>query len=481
MKRNIFILYVLLLAGFLSGCEKYLTTTPSTTVVGSTVFQTVTGAQNALNGVYRQFKTEYMDPGFGFADCLIELKYVEDVRANDIVVDAGNQYTGAANNPNYSITGQDHANNAGNWNFFYKRISGINNILVNLSGASGSEELKKEIEGQCRVLRAYCYFFLVQRYQQTYIIAKDMPALPYYDTPTIEGKARETVSVIYDKIVADLLAGIDLLSAYNRDTPHKVDEKVAQAILSNVYLVMNEWQKAADMANAARQGFTLMTADEFKSGFQSQNDEWMWTINQRADQNVPVWSATYSRWLNTVQASGGVGFCWVTEDFMNLFEPGDARFQFELNPAYGWLSFKIREIDGNVYPDVCLMRASEMYLIEAEALARSGSTPQAKTILNELQTARNATLTEATIDNILLERRKELYGEGFAFTDLLRTQQGVNHPEGSDHTHIGSIAAKSWRMINQIPVGETTTNFSINPEIWPAGDQNPYDGIYAGQ
>ena len=73
-----------------------------------------------------------------------------------------------------------------------------------------------------------------------------------------------------------------------------------------------------------------------------------------------------------------------------------------------------------------------MYLIAAEALARKGQLGEAVKPLNTLRNARGLAdydLTgkkqEQVIDEILMERRRELWGEGFGITDVLRTQRPV--------------------------------------------------------
>ena len=79
------------------------------------------------------------------------------------------------------------------------------------------------------------------------------------------------------------------------------------------------------------------------------------------------------------------------------------------------------------------MRSAEMYLIEAEAKVRDGvALDQAVAPLNTLRTARgvgNYDVTgktkEQVIDEILMERRRELRGEGFGITDVLRNQKAV--------------------------------------------------------
>ena len=68
----------------------------------------------------------------------------------------------------------------------------------------------------------------------------------------------------------------------------------------------------------------------------------------------------------------------------------------------------------------------------AEALAREGQLGEAVKPLNTLRNARGLAdydLTgktqEQLIGDILLERRRELWGEGFGITDILRTQRAV--------------------------------------------------------
>lgn len=79
-----------------------------------------------------------------------------------------------------------------------------------------------------------------------------------------------------------------------------------------------------------------------------------------------------------------------------------------------------------------MMRSAEMTLIAAEGYARSGNLLKASETLNELLSARQASpfvlgskSQEEVVAAILIERRKELWGEGFALSDILRTQASV--------------------------------------------------------
>jgi hypothetical protein len=134
----------------------------------------------------------------------------------------------------------------------------------------------------------------------------------------------------------------------------------------------------------------------------------------------------------------------------------------------------------------------------AEAEANLGNSAQALTYLNTLQTARQATLSKATdktalLNNIYVERRKELLGEGVVgIYDLLRLQQplvrygatdsyttghfasglvNLDGYNGTDAQPKGTLQSNDYRFIMQIPQLEIANNSAISE-----ADQNPFSG-----
>ncbi len=104
-------------------------------------------------------------------------------------------------------------------------------------------------------------------------------------------------------------------------------------------------------------------------------------------------------------------------------------FQWMREGYLGYRKFRIR---ADQTGDIVVMRSAEMYLIAAEALAREGRLEEAVNPLNTLRNARGLAdydlagkTQERLVDDILLERRRELWGEGFGITDILRTQRSV--------------------------------------------------------
>jgi hypothetical protein len=91
--------------------------------------------------------------------------------------------------------------------------------------------------------------------------------------------------------------------------------------------------------------------------------------------------------------------------------------------------------------DIPFMRAAEMYLIEAEALARLGKEAESKVVFNQLEKNRNplyagaVTTGQAYIDEIMNSRRLELWGEGQRFLDLKRLNMDLDR-RGANHNDV---------------------------------------------
>ena len=121
------------------------------------------------------------------------------------------------------------------------------------------------------------------------------------------------------------------------------------------------------------------------------------------------------------------------------------------------------------------MRVSEMYLIEAEALAQQGQAGPAAAALKLLMDNRDpqwgAANTSVTADQVFQQKRIELWGEGKIFYDYLRLKKGVDRTyvdPPSNHMEQIAVPAGSWRFIYNIPQAEIDNNNDLTDD-----DQNP--------
>ena len=121
--------------------------------------------------------------------------------------------------------------------------------------------------------------------------------------------------------------------------------------------------------------------------------------------------------------------------------------------------------------DYIYMRASEMVLIEAEAYAHLGNGSKAATVLKELMSKRDPQWSESSVDveDVYLQRRIELWGEGFTYFDLKRLNKGINRNyQGTNHRYRLVYPAHDVVWTYQIPQSEIQENDLISES-----DQNP--------
>jgi len=468
-------------------CEdEYLDTTPTDQYSESVVFQTTEGAETVLNGIYRfmySYNTvdgggSHIDYGQKATDLALDMMY------QDIVMHVFHWYGYFHSYSQYALT-QDYSRTTILWNFYYDIINNANIILKNIDETTGSNDLKNRIKGEALALRGYAYFYLSQIFSKTFVGNESAPGVPVYTEPTTEGNPRGALQAVYDRIVADIDEAITLLAdAESRPTKSNLDVDIVRGIRARVALVMNDWTTARDMARAARASYAVMSLEEYIGGFNDvSNASWMWGLDINPEQ-ATVYASFFSHMApNIAGYAGGLGvFKRISKELYDTITADDIR-------KFAYLSYDATEtVPGNQNKfldngladwsnDYVLMRASEMVLVEAEAEARLNNDAGARTLLNELREKRylvppvdSPNSGAALIEEILLERRIELWGEGFAWLDMKRTKKGLNR--GPSHEvsicRVYTIPPESDAFQFQIPVAEIESNENIG-EL----DQNP--------
>ena len=466
----------------LTSCEKeYLDTLPTDQVANETVFQSTDGAYVALNGTYRSLWTSLGTGHDAYGQKAVDLTM--DLMGNDMMHHTqGYSWFIADYRLIAGASAAAGSRSAVEWQFYYRTITNVNNILANIETATGPDVDKENIMGQSLALRAYCYFYLANLYQHTYKGHETAPAVPLYTEPTIVGKPRATVQEVYTQIIADLTQAETLLTDKPRRHISHINVATAKGIRARVALQMEDWQVAATKAAEARQGTTLMTATAYPSGFAKYNSEWIWGLEVPNDQ-ATIYASFFS---HMDPAAGGYATLGnqkkITKELYDQIPVGDVRKTVFRTPGtgtstipdYAATKFKLPTA-GSWAGDYVLMRASEMYLIEAEAKARLGQEAEAITTLETLVKTRYPEYVAPStnlLDEILLQRRIELWGEGFSLLDLKRLKLPLNRPIGAGN-HNATLAqtltlpAEDPKWLFRIPQDEINQNEAINPE-----DQN---------
>ncbi|NVK50566.1 MAG: RagB/SusD family nutrient uptake outer membrane protein [Cyclobacteriaceae bacterium] len=481
---------IFLLGAILSfGCaEDYLDTLPTDAVSENAVFTTTQNAMTALNGIHRSMFIRYDSQGQpGEGGVMI----MREALAEDYVL------TGIANGWFISMSRWlNHINeNSGDvrfvWRFYYKIIGNANMIIANIDNAEGPQSERDEIKGQALAYRAWAHFNLVQLFAQRYNAGggNSQLGVPIVLEPITEGGARNTVEEVYTQINADLDAAIALLDE-SRNAKSHININVARGIKARVALTQGNYAVAAAQAKLAREGYDLMSETQLYEGFNNvDNQEWIWGSRQIDDQQT--FFASYFAYVSLNFSSTNIRgnpkainsklYDMIPDsDYRKgLWDPNasDPALRDPFIDEVTLSSFAKRDYmnrkfvaQGNASSvgDVPYMRAAEMYLVEAEALARGGNDAQAAQVLFEFASQRDPEYTlssntgEALIEEIMIQRRIELWGEGFRFYDLKRLnlpldRNGANHVATVINSKFDEPAGtNNWQF--KIPISELNAN-----------------------
>lgn len=492
--KKIFKIYtpLLLALAIAGGCKKnYLETAPSNAIPVEVILGTTTSLSDALSGAEQAlfaFGPNGRHDNFGQKSVDLEM----DLAGTDMVVHLAGYgwFNRSYQFAEWTLIESPNNRTDAAWLFYYDIINQSNSILVNVDAAKGPEADKERIKGEALGLRAYAYYYLVNLYQQTYKGHENAPGVPVYTEPNgVEGRARGTVQNVYDQIIADLSAAELLLTGKTMPDKSHVSVNVVQGFRARVALVMEDWPTAVTYAVKARTGFAPMSTADYQSGFSSiSNPEFIWGSIITADL-ATVYASFFSHIDITTGGYASLGTQKkITKALYDQINDADVRklgFRkpgtgTSSNPDYNQVKHHV-PIPGSWAADYLYMRAGEMYLIEAEALARQGQDGPARTALETLIKARYPAYSAASfsgtalVNEILLQRRIELWGEGFGLLDIKRLKTGLNRPTGPGNHGSPSLDPVVYtlpdadpKMILRLPKREMDNNAAMTP-----ADQNP--------
>lgn len=491
---RIFTIFGLTLLLLFSGCsEDFLEQSPSDRPNDETLFSTVEGAETNLVAIYGLMNYYY---GLGKRHILMA-----DAMGDDVVIATANAYSRYYTQYRFAYTPTSSIA-YDLYRYSYRVIANANLFLSQIDNASGDESVKEDLKGQALAARAYAYFGLVRWFGETAytqdsngrgvpVVTEYLGDLASYNLP------RNSIQEVYNQIILDLNTAEELVQESN----YKgfIDAYAVAAIQAQVYLNMGEWELASSYAKKAYAPFTLLSEDEYLSGFNETNSETIWEqrwVDSDTDIYLSRSSFTYvsgditfnvendadfdpATDINTTTRGENFVFGYnsfrVTQNFINLFEETDFRKKMfpknlfsdgtpvgdsypeytyaQYNGSKGYLANKIRHYNYTLgLGDTPRIRASEMYLIEAEAEANLGNTAEAQAALLAIKQRADATVTSITstgqdlLEEIYMERRKELFYEGHRFFDLKRLDRDLDRStsaddQWSDFTDIGQAEA----------------------------------------
>lgn len=423
------------------------------------------------------------------------------------------------------------------WNQCYKNIKVANDVLKSVDLENLSDVAKSYV-GQAYAMRAFEYFTLIQLYQFTYKGHEDAAGVPLVTEKTTEAEAnnnpRAAVKDVYKQIMDDLNIAIDYLTD-SRSAKSEINRQVAYGLRARVNLVMQNWSDAATDAKKAAEGYTPLSKEAAAApGFNDVSaSNWIWgnivdesnDIVQTGILNFPAmmcsftgngYSPTYAcRMINSklwkeIPSTDVRKGWWIDENLNSSIvdskyvvhqkdedEEGNVVKYLAVYNQTGDEVADITEPYTNVkfgaYKnqygnelnacDIPLMRVEEMILIQAEATAMSGNVEEGKRILEDfVRTYRdpsytcNASTAEGVQDAVWFQRRVELWGEGFSFTDLLRLKKPLDRTGANYEVSVRfNLPAESPIFLYLIPEDEENHNEAL------VGNNNPVVAVPKAQ
>lgn len=394
------------------------------------------------------------------------------------------------------------------WNTPYNVIRRANRIIEAIDErkvTDGTAEQLGRLHSEALTVRALVHFDLVRIHAMPYTANEGTSlGVPLVLKP-LEKEAlpsRAKVTEVYEQVIEDLTNAIKsgYLPSAKRDIQQGyINVWTAKALLSRVYLYMGNNADALSVAE------DIIKNSEFKLW---ENEEYVdaWRKGNGAHANEMIFellNASSDDWTDRVGIAyllneNGYADAIVTKNFVTMLSqtPEDIRLNMilpaqsddDLKKEFGNAKIFINKFpaDNDAIGEMRLnnlpiLRLSEVYLNAAEAAAKlSGHQREAAEYLNKIVMRADKTATaiseaDATLERIILERRKELIGEGQRFFDAMRNNETVvRHNDDKDKGYIYALSVESqefdrtyFRAILPIPVDETNVNPNLRTQ------QNP--------
>ena len=228
------------------------------------------------------------------------------------------------------------------WSTCYKGIVNANKVID--KAQQGTDRMNHVI-GEMYYLRAFFYFNLVniwgRPYNQDPTNNLGVPIVLDAEPDVDNMPPRATVKEVYDLIIEDLTTAAELMSNFKRvDAEYNIyaSEQAAKALLSRVYLYMEDNAKAAGFATEVIESnnFALLQGSDyetFPTMVPEKNSEVIFACRALKDEDDYGWYA-FGGMYATIDGVGW-GEMYASEPYRDLLDenPSDRRHKF-IDPQY---------------------------------------------------------------------------------------------------------------------------------------------------
>lgn len=345
------------------------------------------------------------------------------------------------------------------WEPAYKFIYTSNLCIEQLTKSSTlTPQLKNTLTGECKFIRAYCYFYLINLFG-------DVPLILTSDFRINSSLPRTPKEKVYEQIISDLNDAANLLGeSYPTAGRVRPNKWAAAAMLARVYLYNGDWIDAESEATAVINSGVFTLEADLNNVFLKDSKEAIWQL-------MPV-----NPQFNTyeghaiLQPNNNLPPTYLlTNSLLNSFESGDKRRiawvgsrMFQSQMEYFPYKYKVYGNSAPLTEYYMVLRLAEQYLIRAEARAHQNNFEGASDDVNIIRN--RAGLPDVTYNSqqailaaIEQERKIELFAEwGHRWNDLKRT--------GRIDAVLSAFKPDTWQpkdTLWPIPQGEINLNHAL--------------------
>ncbi|MBJ6367249.1 RagB/SusD family nutrient uptake outer membrane protein [Snuella sedimenti] len=271
-------LLLLLITVAVASCD--LDRSPFTEIAADDLFSDPGAAQSATLGNYLFLKG---DEGYdGWAD---DLHRMSEYSGDNVMI------TGGTSDPLFFFYNYQRVPNNSRvdrfWRNSYRAIVGANTVIDLLE--EGSPEAN-QVLGENYYIRALVYFQMGNIFGKPYYQGRGNLSVPLKLTSELDDiPDRNTVGEVYDQVIADLLKAEALMN--ENKGPSFASKEAAQALLSRVYLYMEDHAKAIEYADKVINSgqYSLLESSVYARMNElppSENDEAIFSITLTKDIDI---------------------------------------------------------------------------------------------------------------------------------------------------------------------------------------------------
>lgn len=419
------------------------------------------------------------------------------------------------------------------WNYQMKLASTSNNLIAAVDSTSATnEQLGYLAAGYA--YRAMIYLDMAREYEfldndKTQPVSPEGNdisglTLPIVDENTTEAQARNNPRAKKADMVAFILNDlqraekwIGYLNLSDKTLPHL---DAVYGLYARLYMWTENYPMAEKYArlaidNATTSPMTETDALNTTTGF-NDGTKWMWASQQTKESlysNLANWTSFLS--CETYFGYGSTDASPIMIDasmYQRLSDSDWRKLMWKApsgSPLYGkntyvdnalgaelpdYASLKFRPGEGNTdtYSIACvtdypLMRVEEMYFIEAEAAAHQDAARGKQLLESFMKTYRDskysckASSTDDVVEEIVFQKRIELWGEGQTFFDIkrlnypvVRGYAGTNHSDDERYNTTTRPCWMNWAFVLSEENGNAGLRGYNNPN--PSSTYTPWTG-----